>query len=102
MSKTWKPSDFIRHGWCQGWHAKDENGEHCDAHYGMAIQWDILGAIGRSRRTGFNPGDDAISRLGDALGSIATRHGRSFLQAWNDHPERTQAEVISVLEGVGL
>ena len=101
MTKTWKPSDFIRCGWCQGAHAKDTTCRHREAGHPQASQWDILGAIGRARNCGFDPGSDAIERLTQAIPN--NKYGAKLsLSVWNDRAGRTQADVINLLEGVGL
>jgi hypothetical protein len=89
-----KPSDYIRRGWCQNASAQDDQGRLCDATSSLAQQWCLVGSV----RAAYP--EDAVRRnkVFDKLFCQAKTYG---LSSWNDNPDRTQQEVLAVLEAIG-
>lgn len=75
--------------WTQGAYALDANGDSIDPGMPNAVCWRVGGAIIREADSG--------SSEWAALEALANYLGVSNLTAWNDAPERTQAEVVQAL-----
>jgi hypothetical protein len=71
-----KPSELLKMGWCQG--ALRDGDKHCIVGASIACC---------SSET------DRMFR-----GIVGRLIGNHFLTRWNDHPRRTQAEVVAVAE----
>lgn len=80
----------VAKGWCQYSLAQDANGKHIlDTDAPEAVKWCALGAPGEGDNATVA---DAKSRL------LQFANTEWMLSAWNNLPERTQAEVVSVFE----
>jgi len=113
-----KASDLIRQGWIRHGHAADELGCKCKASDSSSRFYDVVSAlflttsaddnafarvlreINRRRLLRFHElrasgeaTDAELRRLREYVNDLAT---------WNDAAERTQFEVIEILEAVGL
>ena len=86
-----KPSEYIRKGWCQGMLARDGMGNRVRPLAPEAVAWSMLGA---AEKAGVAPARMAAAAK-DKL------RGQNGL-AWELASLRTQAEVIALLEEVGL
>jgi len=88
-----KPSDYIRKGWCQGATALDAGGVIVSASDPLACRWcasgSVIAAFGESVKAG-----NVVWNL--------TSYLVQSVPAWNDNKDRTQDEVIDVLEANGL
>ena len=109
------PSEYIRIGWIQGCMAIDE--DWAELEYGdepEAVAWCLTGACNAAclapQPDPPQLGEMRISRIADVVEAILEEreqlppasvvpdgHSRSA-ERWNDMPERTQAEVIELLE----
>lgn len=87
-----KPSQYIKKGWCQGVNAKDSYGYFCEPTSPCAIKWCLIGAIQAAYP------QDTRKRM--EIHSKLESHS-PIIAHWNDAPNRTQAEVISLLEQIG-
>ena len=87
--KNWLPSDYVRHGWCQRTVARNAEGDAVQEYHISACSWCAIGAgvMGIHKLQQRQDFFIAISLIIDV-----------FLYVWNDAPERTQAEVVAVLE----
>jgi hypothetical protein len=88
-----KPSDYIRIGWCQGTLAKDAHGNACLETSPDAVQWCIYGAVYMAYANNPRQREKVLDRLPLPI-SLA-------LGKWNDDPQRTQAEVVGLLQSIG-
>ena len=109
------PSEYVRMGWIQGYSAIDDDCNPLD--YGdepEAIAWCLTAACNAACLTPEpDPpllGEKKISDITDVVEEILKERGQlppmpavqdehtSAASRWNDMPERTQEEVIEVLE----
>ena len=84
-----KVADLVEKGWTQGTSARTKSGARCDFQDTRAVSWCLSGAIlavyyGPLSVTSLT---ELRSYLG--IGALASR--------WNDHPDRTQEEVLKLL-----
>jgi len=93
-----KPSDLLSKpgAWCQKAEAKDETGTTVAGDSSKACQWCLLGALMRCF-----PGDDDHYDIARFKVRQAIPED-SLISTWNDSPARTQAEVVALLQSVGL
>ena len=91
-----KPSELVAKGWCQHKSATNKAGELCWSRDEKATNWCILGAIWAVYGLSSDQ-RNIITYLKNKL-NVKTRPD---LSAWNDAPERTQAEVVALLQSVG-
>lgn len=86
-----RAANLVSAGWAQGVVGRYKNGDACGWDDSEAVSWCALGAINR-----------AAMDEGHCLGACAAvdrlRHIVGyFVVAWNDAPERTQAQVVRAL-----
>ncbi|WP_152045463.1 DUF6197 family protein [Aureimonas psammosilenae] len=75
--------DKIAQGWTQEVCARDKYGEETASWENEAVCWCLVGAAMATRTNTFD---------------ISKALGISGIAAWNDHPGRTQAEVLSRID----
>ena len=85
-----KPSEFVRKGWTRKAYARNEKRLDVPVEDSTAVTWCSLGAINAS----FGPD---VVEAGEFKLFVEESIGR-ILTIWNDEDERTQDEVIEVLE----
>lgn len=101
LDKAWK---VLERGWCQGELAKTEEGEGCPYFYSEACSRCTMGALyfvyDLTSESGFDTSalDLATARLLNHIGPL----GFDSIVKWNDHPERTQEEVVKTLKELDL
>jgi hypothetical protein len=104
---------ILRAGWTKGARAVDDRGHYCSPLVSRAVAWDLEGALQRAAYcvlalpTGGCLYHAAAYRLAhqalrDALPRRPTRLPRWAIDAqladFNDHPERTRAEMLALIE----
>jgi len=92
--------DLIAFGWCQGADATDAADHPVDPWSAHACHWSLLGALAAAlgRPHPDTPESPAcIAQLRFALVAISDLIPDGSLQHWNDHPARTQADVVATL-----
>jgi hypothetical protein len=84
---------LIERGWCQTRYGENAFGERVSSESPDAVRWCATGAIERvcifrARETGgyFQLWSDVTNALDKSIGEFRT--------CWNDHPDRTQQEVV--------
>lgn len=88
-----KPSDYLKKGWCQFAVAQDKAGHATPCTFPDARKWCLVGAVWAAMGKldiGFREG---VSLENYLLGRLDEAPGH-----WNDAKERTQAEVIAMME----
>ena len=83
-----RAADLVEEGWTQDTFAEDEYGNGCDWSSEEAVVWCVSGAI----RAAAGPGGPYKLALAVLRQEIGPR-----VAAWNDDPDRTQAEVVATL-----
>jgi hypothetical protein len=100
---------LVEGGWCQGAQARDREGREVPAWSSEAHTWSVLGALLASwhrHEDLLGSGDQVVAHLADAeaLGEATQALGEivrtASLEAWNDDPARTQADVIAAFDRV--
>jgi hypothetical protein len=97
---------LVARGWCQGTHARDRRGLEVPAWSSEARSWSLLGALLASwhHHEADTLEADVIAHLADAeaLGGatqvLGEAVGTASLEQWNDHPQRTPADVLGALD----
>ena len=91
-----KPSELLSRpgAWCQGCFAKTSDGSHVWSINPDAVQWCLTGAVNRCIPT--------TAKRESALSKLKHKARRKRMVDWNDAPGRTQAEVVALLQSVGL
>ena len=91
--------------WVQGAHARDVGGERCFSRDPEACQWCLVGAVSRVAHNSGEyrwilPSLDTLARVGLGVtpGTRDPRKPGQILVKWNDHPKRTHAEVLALLD----
>jgi hypothetical protein len=98
---SWKPSEYIRRGYCKGSFAKDHREQACDSRDVSAFSWCPAGAIGASYRDDMEQAMGTLNRCYKALVQRKIIPDKAdSLQEWSDLPETTAAEVIELLETI--
>jgi hypothetical protein len=89
-----KPSELLSQpgAWCQGTFAVALDGRAVSSTSKAACQWCLLGAVNHCLKSG-RERDKAIDDIGWKVGNGII---------WNDAPGRTQFEVVTLLQSVGL
>lgn len=97
----------LAQGWCQGAPARLECGNPCWPEHEAATQWCVLGAImatldtipetAKNPQLRYNVRAQCVTRLARALG-IRGRNRGGQIARWNDAPDRTQVEVLAMLD----
>ena len=93
--------DLVAFGWCQETDARDSEQRPAKPWSAEACSWSLLGALvaalGAPGGTGAER-PELIAQLRVALVALSQEISDWSLQAWNDDPQRTQAEVLEVLQ----
>lgn len=93
-----RASDLIRRGWTQHAESRDAAGTAVDPWLATATCWSLLGALVAALEEQTDSGDDLpLQDLADALDALALFVDSDSLADWNDDPERTQDDVMGVL-----
>lgn len=79
--------------WYQGWFAADTQGFPCEAVSCQAVCYCTLGAVSKVTRGAPALEFDAVTRLTWAVACL----GYGSVPSWNDHPDRTHAEVLDLV-----
>lgn len=79
----------IRKGWCQGALARGALGQPVSPSGPLAVQWSLLGSLMAEPYSGFV---DLLMLINGGKQEVVSVHD------WNNAPERTQADVIRILE----
>lgn len=94
------PSEYLAQGWCQGHSARNKMGNYILARDFRAKKWCFMGAMEAS---GLGRGAKGIvlwTSYRDKAQELLHLPVRSSLcadiPAWNDQPDRTQAEVVAL------
>lgn len=93
---------LIEHGWCQDSAAVDARGVAVDPTARSACAWCVSGALNRALHTPNHDRRDyftffrARAALAQIVGADPAVIGQ--IVVWNDHPERTQAEVLAAFD----
>lgn len=84
------------HRWTQGYSAKTADGTRTTIYGGEATCWSARGAIAKVAPTTGRPVAEleAAARLEDAVACL----GSASITAFNDHPQRTQADVLAAFD----
>ena len=82
---------LVERGWCKGDCAVDMGGRRCSERDAFAVRFDPQGAMSR------------VSEADYSIFGLMTEALRRAIQseniaAWNDAPERTQAEVLAAFD----
>lgn len=96
------PSEYIKKGFCKDAYARNASGEEVDPAHITATQWSLNGAILASIAPLTSGGRWLlyIEKLGERLYPRYVGYEGRAMKAWNDAPERTQDEVITLLEEI--
>ena len=89
-----KPSEYVRKGWCQVVSSRDTDGRPCNPDDPNAAQWCLVGAVKAAYPEDTKHRYNVCTKLQTALGKLQ-------FARWNDNLNRTQAEVIALLESIG-
>jgi hypothetical protein len=97
---------LVAWGWCQGAHARDRRGIEVPAWSSEARAWSLLGALLASwhrHEAGALDGNVVAhlaeaEALGGATEVLGEAVGTASLEQWNDHPQRTSADVLKALD----
>lgn len=88
------PSEYVAKGWCQGYSARDADGEFVDPASDHACCWCLIGALEASCAS-----QSLTSKEWRLVWENLCRAIGTFEAAdWNDDPDRSQAEVIAALQ----
>jgi hypothetical protein len=90
---------LIERGWTQGADARSRNGTPVKPWASKAAAWSLLGALVAcvEKRAEVSEAD-AVGSLASACVALAGILEVDSLDAWNDDPRRTQAEVVGALQ----
>ena len=98
-----KPSEYLRQGWCQCAYAVNQKGWRVDSVSDKAIRWCMVGSAYRA----YFKGEINYSQIHDLLSTLRTLIagtedpqgiGSGIISHWNDDPDRTEEEVIALME----
>jgi hypothetical protein len=90
--------ELLAYGWCQGAEARDADGVSTNAWSPLAVQWSLLGALVAAIDLPPDPPSTYLGPLRRALASLAEVIDEASLARWNDEPERTQDDVVAIVE----
>lgn len=86
------PSDYLTKGWCQNTASKDEHGNAVINRSPTATKWCIQSSANLSVSNGYIT-DEHYRQI------LAYLKNKVFdITGWNDHPDRTQIEVIKLMK----
>lgn len=83
---------------CKGWYAKDKEGNDVQPLNPNACAFCTMGALQRAYENWYIR-QQAINRLENKIHRIA---GDFSIARWNDKPERTKEEVVSLLKELDI
>src|SRR5436309_4406109 len=91
---------LIARGWTQRAEARDQDGVPIEPWAPAASSWSLLGAIVAvlEQREQRKQRELPLRDLAAALDELAGLIDDDSLAAWNDHPDRTQRHVLSILD----
>jgi len=90
---------LVVRGWCQQADARNADGDQVEPWDPQATSWSLLGAIvSVLEAEARDHGEVPLEELAAALYAIADVIEVDSLTQWNDAPERTHHEVVSMLE----
>ena len=89
---------LVEFGWCQGATARTVHGAPIDVCDHDAAEWSLLGAL---QAASFSGRPAELQDIRGALEAIADLIADPSLSHWNDAPERTQQEVLTLLAEAG-
>jgi len=90
---------LVAESWCHGADARDVNGFEVDPWDDEAASWSLLGAmVAVLEREASFAGELPLAELGAALYALGDLIETDSLVDWNDHPRRTQDNVVAVLD----
>lgn len=92
-----KPSEYIQKGWCQGVSARNDKGYGCRALDGEAQSWCLVGAVHKTYPEDPTKREEIYQRIQKAVKLDYTFQ----VVNWNDNYDRTQAEVVALLQSIG-
>ena len=85
-----KAAALIEKGWNQNVYSEDEKGRVCEPRNRLAVSWCLSGALLRALNS---------SELDCSLKEARAYLGlRVAVATWNDHPDRTQRDVVMLLK----
>ena len=90
-----KARRLVRKGWAQGHIARTDDGRPVPVHHAEATRFCTIGAI-RQVYEADHYGYRAFDAATDLLCRGAGVSGFPELTVWNDHPDRTQADVLDL------
>ena len=93
-----KAYKLVQKGWCQDAFALDAEGKPVSSRSRKAIAWCALGALCRVYMS--NDNDRLEQAMKELRLQLPGKH--STISSWNDAPERTQAEVVTMLRELDL
>lgn len=85
-------------GWCQGADARDRSGDAVDPWSDEARSWSLLGALVAVTDPLAPLGNTRLGPLRRALAALAEFVVEPSLADWNDAEDRTQSNLIEVLD----
>ena len=85
-------SEYVARGWCQGADARDKDEYSISVRDPSAVKWCLVGAIYASNEPPYG------GRLANILEICRKLTGGLRPTIWNDKPERTQAQVVELLQ----
>jgi hypothetical protein len=89
----------VASGWCQGEDARDAAGSPVEFWSEAARAWSLLGAlVTPSHPTPLSAVVMPLSEVAMAVVAVADVLQAPSLKAWNDAPDRTQGQVVAVLD----
>ncbi|MGD9890972.1 MAG: hypothetical protein AB7R89_28275 [Dehalococcoidia bacterium] len=89
--------ELIATGWAQGWYARSINGRRARVSSPKATSFCILGAISLASDEVSPAGYDLYIRTVTQVGGFVSDRD---VAGWNDAPERTQADVLALLDSL--
>jgi hypothetical protein len=91
---------LIARGWTQHADARDDDGVPTEPWAAAANAWSLLGAIVAvlEQHEQREQCELSLHHLTAALDELARLIDDDSLAAWNDHPDRTQRHVLSILD----
>jgi hypothetical protein len=93
-----RASELVAYGWCQRTDAEDADGAGVPPWSERARRWSLLGALVAAVDLPAEPGPITLLPLRRALAALAELIDEPLLAEWNDHPDRTQGEVVRTLD----
>ena len=91
------PSEYLASGWCQRESARSKNGTSVIPTGRAAVSWCLTGAMEAS----FGSDSDLYhTYMGEVKRRIIGIPDRIGVTDWNDHPRRTQAQVVRLARSV--